>query len=96
MSTERGGGNSKKDTREILTALLPPPRAAGTEEKYTSAYGEYVVRSFRPDGVFYLVTTTGWIFELHYYTRFFPDPRFLLFVLQNIAGYKNAVECLLQ
>ena len=31
-----------------------------------------------------------------YYTRLFPDPRFLLFVLQNIAGYKNAVECLLQ
>ena len=26
----------------------------------------------------------------------FPDPRFLLFVLQTIAGYKNAVECLLQ
>ena len=23
------------------------------------------------------------------YTRFFPDPRFLLFALQNIAGYKN-------
>ena len=23
-------------------------------------------------------------------TRLFPDPRFLLFVLQNIAGYKNA------
>ena len=33
--------------------------------------------------------------RLHY-TRLFPDPRFLLFVLQNIAGYKNAVECLLQ
>ena len=31
-----------------------------------------------------------------HYTRLFPDPRFLLFVLQNIAGYKNAVECLLQ
>ena len=30
------------------------------------------------------------------YTRLFPDPRFLLFVLQNISGYKNAVECLLQ
>ena len=37
--------------------------------------------------------------ELHlrlHYTRLFPDPRFLLFVLQNVAGYKNAVECLLQ
>ena len=33
--------------------------------------------------------------RLHY-IRLFPDPRFLLFVLQNIAGYKNAVECLLQ
>ena len=33
--------------------------------------------------------------RLHY-TRLFPDPRFLLFVLQNISGYKNAVECLLQ
>ena len=33
--------------------------------------------------------------RLHY-TRLFPDPRFLLFVLQNIAGYKNAFECLLQ
>ena len=33
--------------------------------------------------------------RLHY-TRLFPDRRFLLFVLQNIAGYKNAVECLLQ
>ena len=33
--------------------------------------------------------------RLHY-TRLFPDPRFLLFVLQNIAGYKNAVKCLLQ
>ena len=33
--------------------------------------------------------------RLHY-TRLFPDPRFLLFVLQNIAGYKNAVECLLK
>ena len=33
--------------------------------------------------------------RLHY-TRLFPDPRFLLFVFQNIAGYKNAVECLLQ
>ena len=33
--------------------------------------------------------------RLHY-TRLFPDPRFLLFVLQNIACYKNAVECLLQ
>ena len=33
--------------------------------------------------------------RLHY-TRLFPDPRFLLFVLQNIFGYKNAVECLLQ
>ena len=33
--------------------------------------------------------------RLHY-TQLFPDPRFLLFVLQNIAGYKNAVECLLQ
>ena len=39
--------------------------------------------------------------RLHY-TRLFPDPRlfpdlrFLLLVLQNIAGYKNAVECLLQ
>ena len=32
--------------------------------------------------------------RLHY-TRLFPDPRFLLFVLQNIAGYKDAVECLL-
>ena len=31
-----------------------------------------------------------------YYKRLFPDPRFLLFVFQNIAGYKNAVECLLQ
>ena len=32
-----------------------------------------------------------------HYTRLVPDPRFLLFVLQNIAGYKNnAVECLLQ
>ena len=28
--------------------------------------------------------------------KLFPDPSFLLFVLQNIAGYKNAVECLLQ
>ena len=35
------------------------------------------------------------ILRLHY-TRLFPDPRFLLFVIQNIAGYKNAVECLLQ
>ena len=26
--------------------------------------------------------------RLHY-TRLFPDPRFLLFVLQNIVGYKN-------
>ena len=33
--------------------------------------------------------------RLHY-TRLFPDPRFLFFVLQNIAGYKNAVECLIQ
>ena len=33
--------------------------------------------------------------RLHY-TQLFPDPRFLLLVLQNIAGYKNAVECLLQ
>ena len=32
--------------------------------------------------------------RLHY-TRLFHDPRFLLFVLQNISGYKNAVECLL-
>ena len=31
-----------------------------------------------------------------YHTRLFPDPRFLLFELQNIAGYKNAVKCLLQ
>ena len=31
-----------------------------------------------------------------HYTRLFPDPRFLLFVLQNIAGKKNVVECLLQ
>ena len=29
-----------------------------------------------------------WVLRLHY-TRLFPDPRFLLFVLQNIAGYKN-------
>ena len=35
------------------------------------------------------------IIRLHF-TRLFPDPRFLLFELQNIAGYKNAVECLLQ
>ena len=35
------------------------------------------------------------ILRLHY-TRLFPDPRFLFFVLQNISGYKNAVECLLQ
>ena len=33
--------------------------------------------------------------RLHY-TRLFPDPHFLLFVLQNIAGYKKVVECLLQ
>ena len=33
--------------------------------------------------------------RLHY-ARLFLDPRFLLFVLQNIAGYKNAVKCLLQ
>ena len=30
--------------------------------------------------------------RLHY-TRLFPDPRFLLFVLQNIAGYKNDIKC---
>ena len=40
----------------------------------------------------YIITT---LLRLHY-TRLFPDPRFLLFVLQNIAGYKNAVECLRQ
>ena len=37
------------------------------------------------------------VFRLRlHYIRLFPDPRFLLFVLQNIAGYKNRVECLLQ
>ena len=35
------------------------------------------------------------LLRLHY-TRLFPDPRVLLFVLQNISGYKNAVECLLE
>ena len=35
------------------------------------------------------------LLRLHY-TRLFPDPRFLLFVLQNISVYENAVECLLQ
>ena len=32
------------------------------------------------------------LLRLHY-TRLFPDPRFLLFVLQNIAGYKNDIKC---
>ena len=31
-------------------------------------------------------------FRLHY-TRLFPDPLCLLFVLQNIAGYKNDLKC---
>ena len=43
----------------------------------------------------YYRTRGGTRLRLHY-TRLFPDPRFLLFVLQNISGYKNAVECLLQ
>ena len=30
--------------------------------------------------------------RLHY-TRLFPDPRLLLFVLQNIAGYKKDIKC---
>ena len=25
--------------------------------------------------------------------QLFPDPRFLLFVLQNIVGYKNKIKC---
>ena len=28
-----------------------------------SSYGKYVIRSFLPDGAFYLVTT-GWIFDI--------------------------------
>ena len=30
-------------------------------------------------------------FKAALYTRLFPDPRFLLSVLQNIAGFQNAV-----
>ena len=43
-----------------------------------------------------LVVIAAWL-RLHYtwYTIVLRS-RFLLFVLQNIAGYKNAVECLLQ
>ena len=29
-----------------------------------SLYGEYVVRSFLPDGVFFYLVTTGWIFDI--------------------------------
>ena len=31
--------------------------------------------------------------RLHYNTRLFPDPRVLLFVLQNVAGYENDIKC---
>ena len=27
------------------------------------------------------------------YAQLFPDPRFLLFVLQNMVGYKNEIKC---
>ena len=34
---------------------------------------------------------SGHLLRLHY-TRLFLDPRFLLFILQNIAGYKNDIK----
>ena len=47
------------------------------------------------DGIKKKSVTPPILLRLHY-TQLFPDPRFFLFVLQNISGYKNAVECLLR
>ena len=47
----------------------------------------------KPTVILYIHRT---LIAMQEHQKLFPDPRFLLFVLQNIAGYKNAVECLLQ
>ena len=70
-----------------------PEKTVKTKQRRCSTPSHMVVIIYYYIGYKYKVTT--WYLRLHY-TRLFPDPRFLLFVLQNIAGYKNAVECLLQ
>ena len=66
----------------------------------TSTTEEFRVRNVFADYVPIFLTFGHSLFNIIslrlHYTRLFPDPRFLLFVLQNISGYKNAVECLLQ